>query len=150
MTDNDGSKKHWASAGMIIGIILVIIAYTLALVSEATQDTVVSASYIAGGLEAILYIVALPLIYFAGRSARKALDTPGDPGLRLASWIIYGVSQANAVLFFRWGLIAGGDNREPDSQITANSIALFITTMLMVADTYKSYKRLNQHSQQRR
>ena len=58
---------------------------------------------------------------------------------RLASWIIYGVSLAHAVLFFRWGLIAGGDNRVPDSQITSNSIALFIATMLMVADTYKSY-----------
>ena len=142
----DGTKKHWARAGMIIGIISAIVAYILALVSEATQDTVVTASYLAGGLEAVLYIVALPLVYFAGRSARRALDTPGDPGLRLAGWIIYGVSLAHAALFFRWGIIAGGNNRVPDSQITANSIALFIATMLMVADTYKSYTLQNRQS----
>lgn len=141
MTVGNGSQKHWARPGMVIGIILAIIAYGLALVSEATQDTIVMASYIDGGIEAILYIVALPLVYFAGKSARNALGTPGDPGLRLASWCIYGVSLTHATLFFRWGLIAGGDNRVPDSQITANSMALFLACMLMVADTYKSYEQ---------
>jgi hypothetical protein len=49
MTVNNVSKKHWARPGMIIGIILAIIAYGLALVSEATMVADTYKSYKQGG-----------------------------------------------------------------------------------------------------
>lgn len=124
---------------IIFGIILTILAYVLSIVSEVTQDSAIIASYISGGLELILYLTAIPIIYFAGEKFRTQKNN-GNPGLRLASWIMYSVAIPHALLFFRWGIIAAGNNRIPNGQIPVNSAIFFIAAMLMLADTWSLEK----------
>ena len=134
------SHKSWARTGVIIGVILAICAFLLGITSEITQDGPVILSYIAGGVEYIVFASVVPIVYAAGRSARKNPRVIGDEGLRIASWCIYGLCIAYALLFFQWGIITGGDNRIPTGQITINAALLLVSAMLMVGDTYKSYR----------
>jgi hypothetical protein len=123
-----------------IAIIFTIAGYFLSVVSEATQDTVVIASYIAGGFELVFFLISTPLAYFAGKKIRAITQNQGSPGIRLVSWIMYGVAIPHALLFFRWGLIAGGNNRIPNGQIPMNATVFFVAAMLMIADAWNSYK----------
>jgi hypothetical protein len=123
-----------------IAIIFAIAGYFLSVVSEATQDTVVIASYIAGGFELVFFLISTPLAYFAGKKIRAITQNQGSPGIRLVSWIMYGVAIPHALLFFRWGLIAGGNNRIPNGQIPMNATVFFVAAMLMIADAWNSYK----------
>ncbi len=125
---------------IILGILLTVLAYALSIASEATQDSAVIASYVTGGFELIFYLVAVPLVYYAGKRIRKDSKNIGNSGLRLASWIMYGVAIPHALLFFNWGLIAAGNNRIPNGQIPVNSAIFFVAAMLMIADTWNSYK----------
>jgi|TARA_B100002003_G_scaffold245418_1_gene273203 hypothetical protein len=123
---------------IIFGIILAVSAYILSIISEATQDSAVITSYVTGGFELIFYLIAIPLIFYAGKKIRKT--NTGNPGLRLVSWIMYGVAIPHALLFFNWGLIAAGNNRIPNGQIPVNSVLFFVAAMLMIADAWNSYK----------
>jgi hypothetical protein len=134
-------QKNWARTGVIIGIVLALMGFLLSITSEVTQDGPVIVSYIAGGAEYIIFVVTVPIVYLAGKSARKDSEVYGDEGLRVASWCVYGLGIAYALLFFQWGIIAGGDNRVPTGQITINGALLLISSMLMIADTYKSHKQ---------
>lgn len=127
---------------ILSGLILAILGYALSIVSEATQDTAVIVSYIAGGFELIFYLISIPLVYSAGKKIRKETKNAGNPGLRLASWIMYGVAIPHALLFFNWGLIASGNNRIPNGQIPVNSTIFFVAAMLMIADVWNSYKNI--------
>ncbi len=132
--------NNWARRGVIIGIVLAIGGFLLAFTSEVTQDSAVI-SVVTGGIEYIIFVITVPLVYRAGKSVRKNPKIYGDEGLRIASWCIYGLCLAYAVLFFQWGIISGGDNRVPTGQITINGALLFISAMLMIGDTYKSHKQ---------
>jgi hypothetical protein len=125
---------------IIFVIVFAILAYILSIVSEATQDSALICSYIAGGIELILYLIALPLASYTGKKIRENSTGKGNPGLRLVSWIMYGVAIPHALLFFNWGLIASGNNRIPNGQIPVNSVIFFVAAMLMIADAWNSYK----------
>ena len=127
--------------GIVIGLILAVLGYVLSIASEATQDSAVITSYVTGGFELIFYLISIPLIYHTGKKIRKESKKEGNPGLRLVSWIMYGVAIPHALLFFNWGLIAAGNNRIPNGQIPENSVIFFIAAMLMVADAWNSYKQ---------
>ena len=136
------SHRNWARTGTIIGIVFGLLGFLLAVMSEVTQDGPVIMSFIAGGAEYIIFIITMPIVYLAGKSARRNKEVYGDEGLRIASWCIYGVCIAYALLFFQWGIISGGDNRVPTGQITINGALLLVATMLMIADTYKSHRQV--------
>ncbi len=132
--------NNWARSGVIIGIVLAMVAFMLAFTSEVTQGNPL-VSVITGGIEYIIFVITVPLVYRAGKSVRKNPEIYGDEGLRIASWCIYGLCLTYAVSFFQWGIISGGDNLVPTGQITINGALLFISAMLMVGDTYKSHKQ---------
>ena len=140
--DDENLIKIGVRSRIIIAIILAIAGYFLSIVSEATQDIVVIASYIAGGTELVFFLVSIPLAYFAGKRIRTITQNQGSSGIRLVSWIMYGVAIPHALLFFRWGLIAGGNNRIPNGQIPMNATVFFVAAMLMIADAWNSYKTL--------
>jgi hypothetical protein len=71
---------------------------------------------------------------------RKESNIVGIPGLRFVSWIMYGAAIVHFMLFFQWGLIAAGNNRLPDGQITIDAAIFFIASMLMIADAWNSCK----------
>ncbi len=63
------------------------------------------------------------------------------PGLRYVSWIMYGAAMVYFMLFFRWDLIAAGNNRLPDGQINIDAAIFFIASMLMIAEVWTTSKR---------
>ncbi|UCB60568.1 MAG: hypothetical protein JSW72_00415, partial [Candidatus Bathyarchaeota archaeon] len=91
-------------------------------------------------LKILLFLIAVPLAHSAGKNIRKESCIIGIPGLRLASWIMYGVAITHFMLFFQWGLIAAGNSRLPDGQITIDSAIFFLASMLMIAEAWNSYK----------
>jgi hypothetical protein len=86
-------------------------------------------------------LIAIPLVYFAGKKIRGKSKGIGNPGFRLVSWIMYCVAIPHALLFFNWGIIAAGNNRIPSGQIPVNSAIFFVAAMFMIADAWNSYKK---------
>lgn len=140
---NETPIQIGARSRIIIAVILAVAGYFFSIASEATQDTVVIASYLAGGFELVFFLISVPLAYFAGKRIRKITKNHGSSGIRLASWIMYGVAIPHALLFFRWGIISGGNNRIPNGQIPMNATVFFVAAMLMIADAWNSYTSLN-------
>ena len=121
---------------LIVSLVLAIVGYFLGIVAESTHGAD-SAIYIASCLLKILcYIIAVPLAHSAGKIIRTELNIIGIPGLRLVSWIMYGVAIIHFMLFTIWGSIAAGNSRLPDGQITIDSAIFFISSMLMIAEAW--------------
>ncbi len=74
-------RREWARTGVVLGMVLTGTGFLLSIASETTQDGPVLFSYLAGGLEYLIFIVTVPLVYFAGRSARRSAGVTGDEGL---------------------------------------------------------------------
>jgi hypothetical protein len=49
---------------------------------------------------------------------------------------MYGAAMVHYMLFFRWDLIAAGNSRLPDGQITIDAAIFFIASMLMIAEVW--------------
>ena len=127
-------------AKVILGLVLAIAGYFLGVVAEATRDSGLPI-YMASCLSKIFFfLVAVPLTHSAGKKIRQGTNIIGIPGLRLASWTMYGVAIVHFALFFRWDLIAAGNSRLPDGQIALNASIFFIASMLMIADSWNSYR----------
>lgn|GEM_PF-3043314 len=125
---------------IILSLVLAIVGYFLGVVADATHDTG-SALFVTACLSKILFFsIAVPLANSAGKNIRKELNTTGIPGLRFMSWIMYGVALTHFSLFFNWPLIAAGNSRLPDGQITIDAAMFFIASMLMIAEAWNSYK----------
>jgi nicotinamide riboside transporter PnuC len=125
---------------IILSLVLAIVGYFLGVVADATHDTG-SAIFVTACLSKILFFsIAVPLAYSAGKNIRKESKTAGIPGLRFMSWIMYGVALTHFSLFFNWPLIAAGNSRLPDGQITIDAAMFFIASMLMIAEAWNSYK----------
>jgi hypothetical protein len=60
---------------------------------------------------------------------------------------MYGVAIVHFALFFQWGFVAAGNSRIPDGQIALDAAIFFISSMLMIAETWNPYKikKLNIH-----
>jgi len=111
---------------LILSLALAIVAYFLGIVADANHNTD-SVIYPAACLSKIFFfLIAVPLAYSAGKSIRKESNTAGIPGLRFVSWIMYGVGITHLTLFFMWPLVASGNSRLPDGQITIDS-AMFLS-----------------------
>jgi hypothetical protein len=130
-------------AKIILSLALAILGYFLGIIADANHDTG-SALFVTACLSKILFFsIAVPLAYSAGKNIRKESNTTGIPGLRFMSWIMYGVALAHFSLFFMWPLVAAGNSRLPDGQITIDAAMFFIASMLMIAEAWNSYKSKN-------
>jgi len=122
---------------IILSLVLAIAGYLLGIVAEATSGTE-SAIYMASCFVKILcFLIAVPLAHSAGKIIRKELNIIGSPGLRLASWIMYGVAITHFISFF---IQTAGGSRLPDGQITIDAAIFFIASMFMIAEAWNSYK----------
>ena len=125
---------------IILSLVLAIVGYFLGIVADTYHNTT-SAVFYASCLSKILFFsIAVPLAYSAGKNIRKESNTTGIPGLRFMSWIMYGVALTHFSLFFNWPLVAAGNSRLPDGQITIDAAMFFIASMLMIAEAWNSYK----------
>ena len=132
---------------IILSLVLAIVGYFLGIVADATHDTG-SAIFVTACLSKILFFsIAVPLANSAGKDIRKESNTDGIPGLRFMSWIMYGVAITHFSLFFQWPLIAAGNSRLPDGQITIDAAMFFIASMIMIAEAWNSYKSKDLTSQ---
>ncbi|MCB0637842.1 MAG: hypothetical protein KDC54_14540, partial [Lewinella sp.] len=71
---------------------------------------------------------------------RQQKQLVGSPGLRLAGWTLFIIAIPHALLFFNWGLIAGGENRIPNGQIPMNSLVFLGAAVLMLTDAWNCHK----------
>ena len=125
---------------LILSLVLAIAGYFLGIVAEATRDSGL-AIYVVSCLTKIgCFLIAVPLTYSAGRKIRKETNITGIPGLRFASWIMYGVALVHFALFFQWGFVAAGNSRIPDGQIALDAAIFFISCILMIAESWNSHK----------
>jgi hypothetical protein len=125
---------------LTLSLVLAIAGYLLGIVAEATRDSGL-AIYIVSCLSKIgCFLIAVPLAHSAGKEIREETNIIGIPGLRFASWIMYGVALVHFMLFFQWGLVAAGNSRIPDGQIALDAAIFFISSMLMIAESWNSYK----------
>jgi hypothetical protein len=132
---------------IVLSLVLAIIGYLLGVVADATHDTG-SAVFITACLgKIILFLIAVPLAYSAGNKIRKESNTVGIPGLRFISWIMYFVALIHFSLFFQWPLIAAGNSRLPEGQITIDAAMFFLASMFMIAEAWNSHKIKDESSQ---
>ena len=122
---------------IILSVVLAIVGYLLGIIAEANHDTE-SAIYMASCfLKVLCFLIAVPLAHSAGKIIRKELNIIGNPGLRLAGWIMYVVAIIHFISFFIWTV---GGRRLPDGQITIDAAIFFIASMFMIAEAWNSYK----------
>ena len=122
---------------ILLSIIFSVIAYILGIIAEATKETGLPI-YMASCLTKIfLFIIAVPIAHSAGKILRADNNMDGVPGLRFVSWIMYGVTIIHFISFFIW---TGDGSILPDGQITIDAAIFFISSMLMNADSWNSYK----------
>lgn len=127
---------------LIFSLVLAIAGYFLGIVAEATRDSGL-AIYIVSCLSKIFcFLVAIPLAHFAGKKIREKKAITGIPGLRFVSWIMFGVAFVHFALFFRWDLVAAGNSTLPDGQIALDAAIFFVAAMLMIAESWNSYKSI--------
>jgi nicotinamide riboside transporter PnuC len=130
----------YAKLKIAASLVLSIAGYLLGVVADANHDTK-STIFVAACLSKIFFfLLAVPLAYSAGKNIREESNAAGLPGLRLMSWITFGVALIHFSLFFQWPTIAAGNSRLPDGQITIDAAMFFIASMLMIAESWNSYK----------
>ncbi|MCJ7444809.1 MAG: hypothetical protein MUO26_09820 [Methanotrichaceae archaeon] len=132
---------------IVFSLVLAIVGYFLGIVADATHDVKPDFFYVACVGKIFLFLIAVPLAYSAGKDIRKESNTDGVPGLRFMRWIMYGVALIHFSLFFNWSLIAAGNSRLPDGQITIDAAMFFIASMFMIAEAWNSYKSKDYTSQ---
>jgi hypothetical protein len=120
-----------------LSLVLAVAAYFLGIVAEANHETD-SAIYMASCFSKIIfYLIAVPLAHNAGKIIRQESKIIGIPGLRFVGWIMYGVAIGHFITFF---IQTADGSRLPDGQITIDSAIFFISSMLMIAESWNSYK----------
>jgi len=131
-----------AKLKIILSSVFAIVGYLLGIVADATHYTELPIYPAACFLKILLFLIAVPLAHSAGKNIRKELNVNGIPGLRFASWIMFGVAIVHFMLFFQWELISAqpGNIQLPDGQITIDSAIFFLASMLMIAEAWNSYK----------
>ncbi len=122
---------------IILSLVLAIVAYFLGIVAEASHGTDSPINMASCFLKILLYLIAVPLAHSASKTIRKEVNVIGIPGLRLVSWIMYGVAIIHFMTFFIW---TADGSRLPDGQITLNSAIFFIASMFMIAEAWNSHK----------
>ena len=127
-------------AKLILSLVLAIAGYFLGIVAEATSDSGLAIYVVSCFSKIGCFLIAVPLAHSAGKKIREETSRIGIPGLRFVSWIMYGVALVHFALFFRWDLVAAGNSRLPDGQIALDAAIFFMASMLMIAESWNSYK----------
>jgi len=122
-----------------IFLILASLGFVGAITSEVTLTSFVKLSYLSGAVEFLIWIILVPVLYRAGKKARSRNQTKGNEAVRTSSWLLYGLSIANGIMLFQWGLFNGtGDNVTPDSLIILNGAMFLMSAIFMYIDYEKS------------
>jgi hypothetical protein len=122
---------------IILSLALAIVGYLLGLIAEATHYNETMLNMASCFLKILCFLIAVPLAYSASKIIRKKLNIIGNPGLRLASWIMYVVAIIHFISFFIW---TSDRSILPDGQITIDAAIFFIASMFMIAEAWNSYK----------
>lgn len=134
------SARRHAIAGTVLGSLSVVSGIGAAITAEDGFE----APLLMGGFSLLSAAVAVPVAAAHGRSLRKITSDAGrrplGNGMRVASWVLYGVAMAEGA-----GLIVLGVTEEiPPALIGATVITGATSASLMIADTFVSAKRAEQ------
>jgi hypothetical protein len=124
----------WARTAGYMGIgTMVLIGGLTAAIAANTDDEDVSIPLGIGAT--LLGGVMIPVVAAGGSSARTSPMNQGYPGLRLASWIVYGLTMADAVLAIGLGL---SDVEVPPAVVASIGLLGVASTAGMTWDAFAS------------
>lgn len=102
------ANPGWGRKAFVLSIITAIVVGGLTAGIVIADDETVG---LALGIPATLIgAITLPIVASGGKSARRSGNVVGNPGLRLAGWILYGLALGDAVVLIGLGL---GDSPAP-------------------------------------
>jgi hypothetical protein len=121
-----------ARTGAIIGYSLAGVGLGFGFAAEGLVGGESSVGPTTLGAVATLAIAAgVPLAYAGGRATRKAHGMRGYPGMRIASWITYGVALTDALFLIGLGI---SDTEVPHGIVTSVTILGVTSGVLMATD----------------
>jgi hypothetical protein len=133
--DVPAGDPGWSLAAGVFGVISSTAVLSMSIASEVTRGHKVSL-YI-GSAATVLHLASVPITDAGGRSGRRS-GAKGAVGLRIASWVAYGISTANAVALIALGIM----NSEPPAGLIASTGVLgFTSGILMAADALYVHKQ---------
>jgi hypothetical protein len=125
---------------LVLSAAFAVVAYFLGIIADANHNGNTPLYPAACFSKIFLFLVAIPLANSAGKSIRKQSGTIGIPGLRLTSWLLYGVAIVHFAFFFMWPTFASGNTQLPDGTITVDATIFLMASMFMIADGWNSVK----------
>lgn len=131
--DQDPRDAGWAQGAGIFGLVGAGGVLVLAIAAEATKDDKIPAIPL-GALAAVGLAVTVPVANAGAASAR----TPRLLGLRIASWVLYGLALVDAVALIGLG---AADVTPPPGLISAVGIAGAASAVLMSVDALTAASR---------
>jgi hypothetical protein len=125
----------WSLAAGVFGVISSTAVLSMGIASEVTRGHKVA--FQIGTAATLLYLASVPITAAGDRSGRRT-GAKGALGLRIASWVAYGVAAAEAV-----SLVAMGAMNEtpPAGLIASTSLLGFTSGILMAADAFYVHKQ---------
>lgn len=102
-SSTSSTNPGWTRGAMIMGYTCAIPILVLAIMADMADDGVglgIAATAVGG--------ITIPITAAGAGSGKNHPNVKGSPGLRIAGWILYGVTMADAVTLIGVG-IAGGD-----------------------------------------
>ncbi len=98
------ADSGWARGAAITGFVVTPLVLGLGIASAATSEEQIP-SIPLGATATVLMGAAVPIVAVGGASARHHPEVRGLPGLRIASWISYGLTMADAVVMLAFGVL---------------------------------------------
>jgi hypothetical protein len=130
------ADEGWASTGGKVGIAGAVAIAGLTTVIVAADDEDIGIPV--GSVATVIAGVTIPIAAAGGSSARKHPGVIGAPGMRLAGWIFYGLSLADAVTLL--GLaVAGADI--PPAVVASVGLLGTSSAVFMSLDAFDSAKQ---------
>jgi len=88
----------WAMGGVVTGLASAVAILTLSLASTFTADeSVANPSLALGIIGTVVLAASVPVVALSGSSVREPTGAKGSSGMRVTSWIFYGVGLASAI-----------------------------------------------------
>ena len=129
----------WAYAAGIYGLAAYTAVLGLGVSSEATRTEQVPGLPLGSAATAI-HLASVPILSEGGASARDSAGVKGIPALRLASWILYGLSALGAVSLVGIGI---SNESPPDGVVASVTGVMCLSGALMTIDAFSSDSQAN-------
>ncbi len=123
----------WASTAGALGIASAAAVLSLAIGAEVTKEDQIPAIPLGGA--ATLILAAMGPVVAGGAASAQGPGVPGNPGLRIAGWVFYGISLADALVLIALGV---SEVQPPDGLTTSVGLIGAGALSFFAADAFTS------------